>query len=298
MSKLAVILSGLVIAFFIWAGIMWWRVSVVECWFDGVLQAGCPIASQLQNHSLLTLNLDDPQWQTVKSFTAETQQNWQLTHWSKRLPNTVVLRYESSPGAYIVSLPDNSWWLVNQRGFLQSLSSEAASQAALTQVGFAAKWPAATYANYQIEPKLHTWLLQLDKGLRDSMEAPTKITLSDVFTMEVSWPTWQLIVEPFMSVDQLTERLAQINQLLAEKSQTLAADYKKLDLRFKLPVLEPKNPAAAKLFPSVAPKPTATDSASLSPTMATTPTKKPTPKPSPTVTVTPTSEPKTDQVKQ
>lgn len=257
-TKLIAIFLLCSVAVFGWASFRWWRVQVYECWFDGVLVAStdCQIAQPLKNQLLLTLNLDDIAWQAMRSFTDANQKTWQLTTWRKRLPQSVVLRFESSPARYVVTLPDGSGWLVNQRGFLQSLTPDQAAQSGLPKIAFGPKWPAAEYANYQLQPTLHDWLQNLFVVLMDSELPPSQITLIDSFTVEVVWSDWQLVLTPQMDLKQVSQRLTQIDQVLNEKNQQLGVDYTRLDLRFKLPVLEPKNPLSQKNVLNPTPLPT------------------------------------------
>jgi hypothetical protein len=280
--------------FFGWASMSWWRVTVIECWFDGALveTSRCGVADTLKNKPLLTLNLDANAWQSLRSFTDADKKTWQLTGWQKRLPQTVMLRFESSPARYVVALPDSSWWLVNQKGFLQSLTPEQAVQSGLPRISIGPKWLNTDYGNYQLQPALHDWLQHLTAEMPVVLTAPTQINLVDSFTVELVWPDWQLVIAPQMNLDQLADQLSQIKLLLSEKNQSLGTDYKKLDLRFKLPVLEPKNPLSQKLFPSQVLKPTASASASAAAIVA--PSAKPSPRPTSSSTPSPTNA----QVKQ
>jgi len=238
----------LFLSLFFWGGLLgiilsWWRVRQIECWLDQQLVAPeqCVLAKTPLKQNMLWLDLNRPEWRELSHFTDGQNQDFELQTWHKRLPQTLVLKYISSSPVFLIQLPDQSWWQVNQAGSLMAASASVAAELVLPKIALSQELMVTAVTDQRLNSDLLVWLIQLEQVFSQHVPPPNLVVMVDSFKTEVKWANWQLIIEPFTNLDQAWGRFKQVETLLAEKSESLGENYRQLDLRFKLPVLEPNS---------------------------------------------------------
>jgi|GEM_PF-6777007 len=220
--------------------INWWRATQIFCLDSEKAESipNCPAQQLLLNQSMLLLDLDKPSWLALKIITDDQGRNWSLVSWSKKLPQTVKLRYILSPSKYILT-QNNEFFSVSTVGRVQSISQDNDLIQALPMVEVSSGWPETLVSNGQIAPNFDLWANQVWQLYLPSAESKPTLRLNDVFQAKLVWSTWELIFTPMIDPSLELERYKLVRESLQDTNQQLGKNYRSLDVRFKLPVLLP-----------------------------------------------------------
>lgn len=216
----------------------WWVVTTVQCQGGEAVMINLPCPQQsLLRQPMLWLDVTAPQWSPLAMIQDEQQRWWYLTGWTKKLPGTVKLQYAQSQPAYQLTQDGQNWWLVNEAGLSQTIATASADLPVTVQASWSASVATPLLTNQLIDPQLHAWILAVQTAAKVQPEPLQKISLIDQFTAELYWPAWVVIVSPDQDPAQQLNKLKPVQATLAEKAKILGKDFRRVDLRFRLPVL-------------------------------------------------------------